>query len=153
MGGQPPQYGEVKRPRRMVAVYLQQKQFQSVSLNYIPLSLMKQYLHTLETAPDSISFNDTISVIDANYDFTPSAFRNGEMQNEAGQNNGSCKVFSFARLHHLTPQQTLYCFGSYYRDDVLKHPQGSDHQNIRKFIKTGWDGIVFAGDALKRKKG
>ena len=114
---------------------------------------MKQFLNTLETAPDSISFNDTIAVIDANYDFIPSAFRNGELQNEAGQNNGSCKVFSFARLHHLTPQQTLHCFGSYYRDDVLKHPQGSDHQNIRNFIKTGWDGIVFEGNALTPKKG
>jgi len=96
---------------------------------------MKQFLKTLETAPDSITFNDTISVIDANYDFIPSAFRNGEMRNEAGQNNGSCKVFSFARFHRLTSQQTLHCFGSYYREDVLKHPQGSDHQNIRNFIK------------------
>jgi hypothetical protein len=114
---------------------------------------MKQYLQTLDAAPDSIAFNDTMSVIDANYDFTPTAFRNGEMQNEAGQNNGSCKVFSFAKLHHLTPQQTLHCFGSYYRDDVLKHPQGSDHQNIRNFIRTGWDRIAFAGNALTRKKG
>jgi len=113
---------------------------------------MKQYLQTLETASDSISFNDTIAVIDAHYDFTPSAFRNGEMQNEAGQNNGSCKVFFFARLHRLTPQQTLHCFGSYYRDDVLKHPQGSDHQNIRNFMKTGWGGIVFEGNALTLKK-
>jgi hypothetical protein len=113
---------------------------------------MKKYLHILETAPDSISFNDTIAVIDAHYDFAPSAFRNGELQNEAGQNNGSCKVFSFARLHQLAPQQTLHCFGSYYRNDVLKHPQGSDHQNIRNFIKTGWDGIVFEGNALTPKK-
>ena len=113
---------------------------------------MKQFLQTLETAPDSITFDATISVIDANYDFTPSAFRNGEMRNEAGQNNGSCKVFSFARLHWLTPQQTLHCFGSYYRDDVLKYPQGSDHRNIRNFIKTGWDGIVFEGNALTLKK-
>jgi hypothetical protein len=113
---------------------------------------MKQFLQTLEAAPDSINFNTTIAVIDAHYDFTPTAFRNGELQNEAGQNNGSCKVFSFARLHKLSPQQTLHCFGAYYRDDVLKHPQGTDHQNIRNFIKTGWEGIVFQGDALKPKK-
>ena len=114
--------------------------------------IMKKFLQTLETAPDNITFNDTMSVIDANYDFTPIVFRNGKLQNEAGQNSGSCKVFSFAKLHQLTPQQTLHCFGSYYRDDVLKHPQGSDHQNIRNFIKTGWDGIVFAGNALTPKK-
>ena len=114
---------------------------------------MKPFLQTLDIAPENISFNDTIAVIDAHYDFTPRAFRNGEMQNEAGQNNGSCKIFSFAKLHQLTPQQTLHCFGSYYRDDVLKHPQGSDHQNIRNFIRTGWDGIVFEGNALKLNKG
>ncbi len=113
---------------------------------------MQQFLHTLETAPDSITFNGTIAVIDANYDFTPTAFRNGDLQNEAGQNNGSCKVFSFAQLHKLTPQQTLHCFGSYYRDDVLKNPQGSDHQNIRNFIKSGWDGIAFQGNALTAKQ-
>jgi len=112
---------------------------------------MIKFLHSLSTAPESTSFNDTIEVIDAHYDFTPSAFRNGEMQNEAGQNSGSCKIFSFAKLHHLTPQQTLHCFGSYYRDDVLKHPQGSDHQNIRNFIQTGWDGIAFTGNALTLK--
>ncbi|WP_283743341.1 HopJ type III effector protein [Sideroxydans sp. CL21] len=113
---------------------------------------MKQFLQTLETAPDGINFNATISVIDAHYDFTPTAFRNGDLQNEAGQNNGSCKVFSFARLHRLTAEQTLHCFGAYYREDVLKHPQGTDHQNIRNFIKTGWEGIVFQGDALTLKK-
>ncbi|MGA7594736.1 MAG: HopJ type III effector protein [Gallionella sp.] len=113
---------------------------------------MKQFLQTLETAPDSIAFDATISVIDANYLFTPTAFRNGEMRNEAGQNNGSCKVFSFAKLHDLTPQQTLNCFGSHYRDDVMMHPQGSGHQNIRNFMKTGWDGIVFAGNALTLRK-
>lgn len=113
---------------------------------------MKQFLHTLTTSPDSINFNDTLAVIDAHYDFTPSAFRNGELHNAAGQNNGSCKVFSFAKLHNLTAQQTLCCFGAYYRDDVLQHPQANDHQNIRNFIKFGWDGIVFEGNALMPKK-
>ena len=113
---------------------------------------MKQFLQTLETAPDSINFNTTIAVIDAHYDFTPTPFRNGELQNEAGQNNGSCKVFSFAKLHKLSPQQTLHCFGAYYREDVLKHLQGTDHQNIRNFIRTGWEGIAFQGDALKPKQ-
>ena len=113
---------------------------------------MQQFLHRLATAPETIAFSDAIAVIDAHYDFTPSAFRNGEIQNEAGQNNGSCKIFSFARLHKLTPAQTLHCFGDYYRNDVLKNPQGTDHQNIRNFITTGWEGIVFQGNALTLKK-
>ena len=112
---------------------------------------MKQFLQTLETAPGSIAFSDTIAVIDANYEFIPTAFCNGELHNEAGQNNGSCKVFSFASLHGLTREQTLYCFGAYYRDDVLKHPEETAHQNIRNFIKTGWEGIAFQGNALSLK--
>ncbi|MDZ4200806.1 MAG: HopJ type III effector protein [Gallionella sp.] len=112
---------------------------------------MKQFLHRLETAPEDIAFSETIAVIDLHYDFTPAAFRNGALQNEAGQNNGSCKVFSFAKRHQLSPQQTLQCFGDYYRVDVLKHPQGSDHQNIRNFIMSGWDGIEFQSEALTPK--
>ncbi len=112
---------------------------------------MKQFLQKLETSPESIAFSDTIALIDAHYDFTPAAFSNGELQNEAGQNSGSCKVFSFAKLHNLTVQQTLYCFGAYYRDDVLKTPQGTDHQNIRTFMKSGWEGVVFQGSALTPK--
>lgn len=112
---------------------------------------MKNLLHTLATAPDRVNFADTIAVIDAHYDFTPTAFRNGELDNAAGQNNGSCKVFSFAKLQQLTPQQTLHCFGSYYRDDVLQHPEATDHQNIRNFMQFGWDGVVFQGTALSAK--
>lgn len=112
---------------------------------------MHNLLHTLATAPDHVNFADTIAVIDAQYDFTPTAFRNGEFDNAAGQNNGSCKIFAFAKLHQLTPEQTLHCFGSYYRDDVLQHPEATDHQNIRNFIQFGWDGVVFQGAALTAK--
>jgi hypothetical protein len=113
---------------------------------------MKTFLHTLATAPATVTFQDTIAMIDKNYDFTPTAFRNGELHNDAGQNNGSCKLFSFAKLHKLNQQQTLHSFGAYYREDVLQHPHGTDHQNIRNFIKLGWDGVVFTGDTLKLKK-
>jgi hypothetical protein len=107
------------------------------------------FLRRLETSPDSIAFGDTIATIEANYDFAPTAFRNGDLLNAAGQNNGSCKIFSFARLHDLSASQTLHCFGDYYRKDVLGNPGGADHQNIRNFMKTGWAGISFEGAALK----
>jgi hypothetical protein len=110
------------------------------------------FLRRMSDAPDSIAFNDTMSVIDALYDFTPTSFRNGALLNDAGQNNGSCKLFSFARLRNLSQQQTLYCFGAYYRKDVLGNPDGADHQNIRNFMKTGWAGIVFDGEALTPKR-
>jgi len=54
-------------------------------------------------------------------------------------------------LQNLTPQETLACFGAYYRDDVFKHPEATNHQNIRNFIKHGWSGIKFQSIALKAK--
>jgi hypothetical protein len=113
---------------------------------------LNELLQRLNAAPDSVCFNDTIALIDALYDFTPTSFRNGNTFSEAGQNNGSCKLFSFAKLQGLSQQQTLTCFGDYYRKDVLGNPDGTDHQNIRNFIATGWAGIEFGGMALTPKK-
>ena len=109
---------------------------------------LNNFLKQLDDAPDSIAFSDTIALIESLYEFTPTSFSNGDLVSEAGQNSGSCKIFSFAQLHGLTPKQTLACFGAYYRDDVLKHPQATDHQNIRNFMSTGWAGIQFQGNAL-----
>lgn len=109
---------------------------------------INEFINTLNTQPHSISFDDTMSVIEANYQFTPTAFRNGETQSAAEQNNGSCKIFAFAQLNNLSEELTLQCFGDYYRKDVLQNPQADDHQNIRNFIKTGWDGIAFENAPL-----
>ncbi len=105
----------------------------------------------LKNAPETIQFTEVIAYIDEHYDFTPSKFTNGNTVNEAGQNNGSCKVFSFARLNGLSKEETLHLFGEFYREDVLKNPEGTDHQNIRNFMQYGWDGIAFEGKALHRK--
>ena len=101
------------------------------------------FLHRLTDSPDSIGFDDTMALIDRHYRFTPVAFSNGGLLNEAGQNSGSCKLFAFGLLHRLSEQQTLACFGDYYREHVLRHPHGDDHQNIRHFMQTGWTGIRF----------
>lgn len=108
-------------------------------------------LDQIKLSPESIDFSDVIAFIDSNYDFTPTRFTNGNTVNEAGQNNGSCKIFSFAKLQKLTQEQTLALFGDYYRLDVLGNPEGTDHQNIRNFIETGWEGIEFEGEALEEK--
>lgn len=105
----------------------------------------------LEKAPHEIQFKDVIAFIDAHYDFTPTRFTNGNTVNEADQNNGSCKVFSFAKLNDLSKDETLALFGDFYRTDVLQNPEGDDHQNIRNFIEFGWDRISFESEALKRK--
>ncbi|MFC6097728.1 HopJ type III effector protein [Flavobacterium qiangtangense] len=110
------------------------------------------FLEQLEENPKSITFQDTINVIEENYDFEPTAFKNGNQHNNTGENNGSCKIFSFAKLQNLSKEATLACFGSYYFDDVLKNPDGNDHQNIRNFMQFGWDGIHFEGEALLEKR-
>ncbi len=112
---------------------------------------LDSFLKQLEYSPESIEFNDTMAVIEENYIFTPSSFTNGGVANQAGTNNGSCKIFSFGLLNALTEQQTLACFGSYYRDDVLNNPEGDDHQNIRNFMVSGWAGIQFDNLALAEK--
>ncbi|GAX59566.1 metal-dependent Rnase [Candidatus Scalindua japonica] len=112
---------------------------------------LESFLKKLKECPEKVEFNDTMDIVDSLYVFTPSAFKNGNLFNEAGQNSGSCKVFSFGRLHDLTPEQTLACFGSYYRNDVLKHPDNSDHQNIRNFMKTGWSEVHFDSKPLHAK--
>lgn len=112
---------------------------------------LEAFLAKLNSSPDQITFAETISTVDGNYDFTPTAFRNGELQNAAGQNSGSCKIFSFAKAQKFSVEKTLHCFGDYYRVDVLQHPDATDHQNIRNFIEFGWDGIHFEGSALHPK--
>lgn len=108
-------------------------------------------LDQLKSEPETIQFNDVIAHIDDNFNFTPTKFANGETVNEANQNNGSCKIFSFAKLNNLSKDETLTLFGDFYRKDVLEHPEADDHQNIRNFMKFGWEGISFEGNALSEK--
>ena len=108
-------------------------------------------IQQLKTFPEIIDFKEVISYIDAHYDFKPTKFTNGNTVNEANENNGSCKVFSFAKLQNLSKEDTLNLFGAFYREEVLKNPEGTDHQNIRNFMEFGWDGISFEGEALKQK--
>lgn len=109
------------------------------------------FLQELQENPKSIKFQDTIQVIEANCDFTPTAFKNGNQYNNVGENSGSCKIFAFGKLNSLSKEATLACFGAYYFEDVLQNPEGTNHQNIRNFIQTGWDGIQFEGEALLLK--
>ncbi len=113
---------------------------------------LENLILTLKTDPSSVEFQQVIDMVASHYDYQPTKFRNGlgedVLVNEAGTNEGSCKVFAFAQLNNLDQSQTLHCFGHYYRDDVLGNPDGSDHGNIRRFIQYGWQGIDFEGQAL-----
>lgn len=105
----------------------------------------------LKNTPSQIVFSETMSVIDETYEFTPTAFKNGTLENAERQNSGSCKLFAFAKLQSFTKEETLACFGQFYFDDILKDPSGTGHQNIRNFMKTGFEGVAFDGDPLKEK--
>jgi hypothetical protein len=103
----------------------------------------------------NISFDSTLSVITENYHYEPTEFSNGlakdRLINAAGTNEGACKIFSFSLLNQLSQQQTLNLFGDYYKKEGLEDPAGNGHQNIRNFIKYGWEGISFNQQALTPK--
>jgi len=113
---------------------------------------LEELLIAIEQAPESVEFDDVMDVIQENYLYQETEFRNGlgdtAVVNLTGTNEGSCKIFSFAQINKLSVEQTLTCFGSFYREDVLLNPNGNDHQNIRNFIKDGWAGILFKNTAL-----
>ena len=102
----------------------------------------------------TVEFQETLSIIAEHYYYRPTEFTNGLIRpliNPAGCNEGSCKIFAFAKLHGLSQEQTLALFGEYYRVDVLGNPDAGDHANIRTFMRDGWDGITFLGDTLIAK--
>lgn len=98
-----------------------------------------------------VDFKTVMQVIEDEYTFTPSCFTNGTLTNLSNTNNGSCKIFAFGLLNQLTEQATLNAFGDFYIQAVLQHPEGTDHQNIRNFMQTGWAGISYASPALQKK--
>lgn len=106
---------------------------------------LQEFVNTVKQGP--VAFTETMAIIASNYDYTPSGFYNGledrRFYNQTGTNEGSCKLFAFAKSNGLDEQATLNCFGDYYTVDVLQHPNGEDHQNIRTFIECGWQGIEF----------
>lgn len=112
--------------------------------------MLEQFFIQLSVEPQSISFEQSIALIDSLYHFTPTAFTNGELLNSAGENNSSCKILAFGLLHQLSEPQTLHLFGDYYRR-VLDTPKAADHQNIRNFIRTGWNGVAFEQQPLSAK--
>jgi hypothetical protein len=112
---------------------------------------ISSFLNKLKQTPKTITFAETMAVIEENYDFNPTAFDNGTQHNQQGQNSGSCKLFAFAQLHNLSQAETLACFGAYYFEEVLGDPEGNNHQNIRNFMQSGWEGIQFEEEALTLK--
>lgn len=113
---------------------------------------MKEQLEALlrKLKDKSATFSEVIRFIETYYQHQPAAFKNGDVYNEATQNQGSAKVFAFAQLNNLSKEDTLYLFAEHYQS-VLGHPEGTDHQNIRQFMIHGWSKVAFEGQALIAK--
>ncbi|CAB9499974.1 HopJ type III effector protein [Seminavis robusta] len=106
----------------------------------------------LEMDASDLTFEDVMELIDTHYESQLLEFKNGDMLNKQGENEGSAKILSYAALSNLDKDLTLKLWGQYYRD-VVASPDGDDHQNIRNFMKTGWEGVPFEnGIALTRKQ-
>jgi len=116
----------------------------------------KELINIIQTSPTEVEFDQVMAVIENDYDYTPTQFYNGladkEVISEAGTNEGSCKIFAFADINDLNESQTLSCFGKYYRQDVLGNLAGTDHTNIRNFMKFGWEGVHFDNPPLSVKE-
>jgi diamine N-acetyltransferase len=109
---------------------------------------LQDLLTAIET--DTYQFASTLAFITQWFDFTPSAFRNGTVSNNAEQNQGSCRVLAMALLLGLSTAQTLKCFGEHYRD-VLATPGVDNHHNLRRLQAEGLVDIQFDRQALRRK--
>lgn len=118
-------------------------------MNTNPMNV-ESLLKTLEAEPESLEFADVMQVIESSYSYTPVDFTCGDAVNSAGTNEGSCKILAFAKMHSISADNTPFLFGRFYREDVVNHPDGQDHANIRNFIKSGWVGVSFAREPLQR---
>jgi hypothetical protein len=105
----------------------------------------------LEMDGSDVTFEDVMAMIDQYYEDQLIEFKNGDIVNRQGENEGSAKVLSYAALSNMDKETTLKLWGQYYRE-VLADPEGTSHANIRNFMKYGWDGVPFEnGIALTRK--
>lgn len=95
----------------------------------------------------AIGFNDVINFIDDFYRYTPVKFSNGNSVNDPGINEGSAKIFGFAKHHGLNKVDTLKLFGEHYQS-VLATPNGTDHANIRNFLHWGWNAFLMEKNPL-----
>jgi len=89
-----------------------------------------------------VNFAETIKLIDEHYTYFAVPFTCGDLKSPANTNTGSAKVFSFGLMTKMDEKSTLRLFGEHYKD-VLANPSGTDHPNIRNFMKLGWGAVTF----------
>lgn len=65
------------------------------------------FLKQIKSKPTAIEFEQTMAAIEDGFDYSPVAFSCGEVVSTAEQNQGSAKIFSFAKLQKLNQKTTL----------------------------------------------
>ena len=112
------------------------------------MTALDQFRDALKTGEHM--FADTLTFVSEHYHYTPAAFRNGDVDNNAGQNEGSCKTLGLALLEQFSDQEALLAFGEHYRA-VRDTPDGFDHANIRSLQKHGLVAVSFEQLPLVRR--
>jgi hypothetical protein len=107
-------------------------------------------VHLASIAAGHGRFHDTLELIKQGFEYQPTGFHNGPLANQAGENEGSCRVFSLAQYCNLNEADTLRLFAEHYQQ-VLDDPAGESHDNIRQFMATGWSGIRFDEQPLRKR--
>lgn len=97
-----------------------------------------------------LDFQGVLTFIDSYYAYTPTHFSNGVLYNAPQENEGSCKVFGFAKHNQLSQTDTLKLFAEHY-EKVKTTPNDSDHANIRNFMFYGWQGFLMEQNCLTLK--
>ena len=70
----------------------------------------------VEMEAESLTFEEVIELIDTHYESQLLEFKNGDMHNKQGENEGSAKILSYAALSGMDKETTLKVrfFVSYY---------------------------------------
>jgi hypothetical protein len=84
-----------------------------------------------------------MAVIEDHYNFNQQLLRTVYNTMLPEKTQDLVNYFALCGTSGTNSEGTLFAL-AYYFEDVLGNPNGTDHhQNIRNFMKTGWDGIAF----------
>lgn len=100
-----------------------------------------EFAESIKLGTKPVTLTETLAFIDEHYEYISVGFKCGEIESQPGENKGSAKIFSFGLMTKMDETAVLRLFGEVYRN---LDPKGSDHPNIRNFIKYGWPGVSFS---------
>jgi hypothetical protein len=74
----------------------------SLGTYFEPPKAVKTFLAQLKEKPESMTFEGTMAMIEAECEYMKKSFSVNGLASTSDQNQGSCKILSFARLVGLT---------------------------------------------------